>query len=65
MRICVAETRGRRRDWKIWRRFRRVSDGGLDGDSEGGTSARRISRVAASSMDEETPCAWAMVEKCS
>jgi hypothetical protein len=55
----VADTRGRRRDWNICRRFKRVSDGGLEGDSEGGRSASRISRAAASSMEEDTPWAWA------
>ena len=55
----MADTRGRRRDWNICRRFNRVSDGGLEGDSEGGRSASRISRAAASSIEEDTPWAWA------
>jgi hypothetical protein len=55
----VADTRGRRRDWNICRRFKRVSDGGLEVDSEGGRSASRISRAAASSIEEDTPWACA------
>jgi hypothetical protein len=55
----VADTRGRRRDWNICKRFKRVSDGGLEVESEGGRSASRISRAAASSMEEDTPWAWA------
>ena len=55
----MADTRGRRRDWNICRRFKRVSDGGLEVESEGGRSASRISRAAASSMEEDTPWAWA------
>jgi hypothetical protein len=55
----VADTRGRRRDWNICRRFKRVSDGGLEVDSERGRSASRISRAAASSTEEATPWAWA------